>query len=216
MHHQDTHDTFRHLSQLPQARFAVRVGALQQRFLRRRFVRRVAAPRRQHRSLQRAPVRKRERPRVWVLFFRKDVHFVEVLRGLHLGLPAGEEQNTRHRGGHDAAEALHGFSGDDVGTRFDFRADPARDHVGFQDHALHHHAVRVELGEHGLQDAFRHLLAHLDVVVAVRQDLRLDDGDEARLLADGGVSWKYPFEKYTLSCLDGSATSDFLLRTPIL
>ena len=29
-----------------------------------------------------------------------------MLRGLHLGLPAGEEQNTRHRGGHDAAETL--------------------------------------------------------------------------------------------------------------
>lgn len=66
------------------------------------------------------------------------------------------------------------------------------DHVGLEEAALEEDVVVVEGLEDGGEHAFSDLLADLDGVVSVLEDLGFDDGNEAVLLADGSVTSETP------------------------
>ena len=56
-------------------------------------------------------------------------------------------------------------------------------HVGFQDHAFQRDALNAQFLKRLVQNALGHLIAAVDVVIAVHQDFRLDDRDDLRGLA---------------------------------
>mmetsp|Transcript_9116 Transcript_9116/g.41379 ORF Transcript_9116/g.41379 Transcript_9116/m.41379 type:complete len:286 (+) Transcript_9116:765-1622(+) len=173
-------------SALPEGRLGVGLRHPQQRRLRRGHVSLGADPRLQARRLQRSAVRKRKRPRILFHIGSSFVHEVQVRGGVILALPAREEEDTR-----DRRRARPSKRGDRRVRHLTPRrlrsVAAARHHVGLEDHALEHHLVLHERREHRVEHALGHLRALLDAVRAVRQDLRLDDGHEAVLLADGGV-----------------------------
>ena len=61
-------------------------------------------------------------------------------------------------------------------------------HARLEQHGFERDALPVQRMEDGMQDLLGDLAAAFDRVVAVDQHLGLDDGNEALLLADGGVA----------------------------
>merc|ERR1711869_135856 len=116
------------------------------------------------------------------------VHRVQVERGLHLGLPAREEEHDPDGGGHAAVEHLQGVVGDDLGGQLGARVRAGGHHGGLQEDALEHDVLVREALEDLGPGLGGDLEGGVDVVLAVEQDLGLDDGDKAVLLADGGVA----------------------------
>ena len=110
--------------------------------------------------------------------------------GLLVGLPAGQERDARHRGRHAALEQANGFLRDlfDAGLLAALLAGDR--HVGLQDHAFQRHALHAQFLERLVEHALRHLVAAVDVVVAVHQHFRLDDRHDLRLLAQRRVARK--------------------------
>lgn len=65
-----------------------------------------------------------------------------------------------------------------------------KDHVRLEEAALKENLVEVEFSEDSAQHLFSDLLAFLSRVGTVREDFRLDNGDETVLLADKSVFGK--------------------------
>src|SRR5690348_86367 len=98
---------FQVLLPLPQCRKAVHPGAMREGALGGRDVLGLAAPRLLRGGLQGAPIREGELP--WQ---RPElVHGVEMGGRLFVGLAAGEERDTGHRGRHAGLEQPHGLLG---------------------------------------------------------------------------------------------------------
>jgi len=85
-------------------------------------------------------------------------------------------------------EGLHGNLGDGGRVRLVLGIDTRDGHGGLQQGALEEHAVVLELRVHGREHTLLDASGRGKVVVAIDEDLRLDDGDEARLLADARVA----------------------------
>jgi DNA-binding beta-propeller fold protein YncE len=115
------------------------------------------------------------------------VHGAETGAGLLAGLSAGEEGDAGNGCWDSAKECVHGCAGDffiAVLMRGIFAGD---DHVGFEDHAFEEDALGNELVEDRVEGGFSDSGAALEGMVAVHQDFGFDDGDEAGLLAEGGI-----------------------------
>ncbi|GIX65846.1 amino acid adenylation domain-containing protein [Babesia caballi] len=143
-----------------------------------------AVPGLQNGGLEGAAVREAEAPGVCVAL----VDLVEVASGQGLGLAAGQEHYAGESGGHRAAKRAGGEEPDRLRGWLLLAVNTLSHHVGLEEGALEQHLVVAEGLEDGGQHALRHLGAHLDGVVAVGQNLGLDDGHQAVLLADGGVA----------------------------
>ncbi|GMS91026.1 hypothetical protein PENTCL1PPCAC_13201, partial [Pristionchus entomophagus] len=115
---------------------------------------------------------------------------VEISGGVQLALSSREEGDAWNGGGHSSSEGLHGRQTDILVRGLLGRALTGRDHVRLEEGALQ---VDVVIGKR-LVDEGQHLLGDLlcsgQVVISVAQHLRLDDGHEAGLLTDRGVSGK--------------------------
>merc|ERR1719213_793386 len=81
-----------------------------------------------------------------------------------------------------------GVVGDDLGGQLGARVRAGGHHGGLQEDALEHDVLVREALEDLGPGIGGDLEGGVDVVLAVEQDLGLDDGDEAVLLADGGVA----------------------------
>ena len=140
-------------------------------------------PRLERALLQRAPEGEGQAPR---LLAHQLVHGVQVERGLLLTLSPRKEHDGRHGGGHRPLERPHGVLGHH-GRRHLGRVRPGGHHVGLQQGAFQEHVVVVERLVHGGQHLLCDGSTDLDAVGPVDEDLRLDDGYEAVLLANDGV-----------------------------
>ena len=143
----------------------------------------VTSPRLEHGVLQRARVREGHVPGV-----RGLVHGVQVEGGVELGEAAGEEHDAGSGGGHARVEhaqgvvrhLLRGVARGAVGA--------GADHGGLEQHALEGNVVVREVLERLSPHPGGNLEGLVDAVLAVEQDLGLDNGHEAGILHDGGVA----------------------------
>lgn len=161
------------------------LGSLQELGLSGSNVAIVSAPSGQDRRLQSAPVAESQSPRLLPAVL---VNSVEINRRLLLGLPARQERDSGYGSGYVTLQ-----SGDrcmrDVSGRVLGRARlPGGDHVRFQQRSLQENVMvgqrLVDERENRLGD----LLGAVQVVIAVGEDLGLDDRDDAVHLADRGVT----------------------------
>mmetsp|Transcript_27017 Transcript_27017/g.61992 ORF Transcript_27017/g.61992 Transcript_27017/m.61992 type:complete len:441 (-) Transcript_27017:20-1342(-) len=145
----------------------------------------LASPDLNARRLQRTRVGEREREGALAVEL---VDLVEVDGGILLRDAAREEGDAGHGGGQAAVEGLHGHLGDGLRVGLVLALDARHGHRGLEERALEEDAVLAQLLVHGGEDALLHARGGGDVVGAVDEDLRLDDRDEAALLADARVA----------------------------
>ena len=116
------------------------------------------------------------------------VHRVEVRRRVLVGLAARQEDDARHRRRHVLHVALERPLGDLFVAGAARGLVPGEDHVRLQQRPEDVDALVEQLGVDRVEDAARHVVAALDRVCAVLQDLRLDDRHDAGLLAERCVA----------------------------
>ncbi|CAN7987442.1 unnamed protein product [Ixodes pacificus] len=123
------------------------------------------------------------------LLARVLVDGVQVHGGLLLGLPAGQEGClTGHGGRHGPLQGGDGGPGNVSRGVLLGAALACGDHVGLEQGALQVDVVVVEGLVHRRQDLLSHLLGPVQVVVAVREHLRLHNWHNATLRNPGGVA----------------------------
>ena len=108
--------------------------------------------------------------------------------GVHIRLPARQEGNAWHRGRHAIGQALHGHLGHFLAARLRGAIRAGNDHVGFQDRAFQHHALIEQFRIKALQSELGHLVAAVDIMVAIHDDFRLHDGNNVRFLAQHRIA----------------------------
>ncbi len=167
-------------------RRAVARRAMDERLLRVGDVFGAALPDLERRLLDRARIRERDRPRR-----RGGVPRVDRVqpRGRELRrLAAGQERDPGHLVRHGPQKARDGRVGDRVDVLLRRRRESGQHHVRLQQHPVERDALRGELREDGVERRARHLVAARERMVAVHQDLRLDDRHDAGLLAERRVA----------------------------
>ena len=168
----------------PPSRQAVHARPVRQRSLPGRHVRGIAAPCLERRGLQRAPVRERQLPRV-----RPDpVHLVQVDGRILVRLTAGQEDDAGDVRGTFALRTADGRLRDLDRSRLR-RAALRRDHhVHLEERAGEVDPRVGELRVERAEGPAGRVLARLDRVRAVHQDLRLDDRHDVGLLTERRVA----------------------------
>jgi hypothetical protein len=120
------------------------------------------------------------------------VHDGEVDGSLLLAHATGKESDTGNGSGHSALEGLDGPLADVLGLDTLLAVSAGDGHGGLEEGSLKVNSVLraglVNLSENLLLDGG----GPLDAVVAVHENLRLDDGHEASLLAGAGIAGKTP------------------------
>ena len=140
------------------------------------------------RLLEGLPIRERNVPRQRGVEL---VHGVEVDRRVFLvvhvqwHLPAVEE-NAGQGGRYRALEGRDGQSGDLLGSCL-WTLQTVLDHVGLEETSLQVYVVVGERLKLGCQDFLRGFRAGVDVVAAVRDNLRLHDRDKSLRLANQSI-----------------------------
>ena len=115
---------------------------------------------------------------------RDAVHSGSVDRGVLLGLSTGEEGHTGHSGRHSAVERLYSRVRNVLRRVLLGALETGRDHVGLEQCAFEEDVVVAERLVDGREHLLGDALACLQVVLAVRKDLWLDDWNYAILLSD--------------------------------
>ena len=108
--------------------------------------------------------------------------------GVDLRLTPGEKGHARHGHREGALEHGDGRHGNLLRGVLLGAAVSREDHVGLEEGALQVHVVVAQRLVHGCEDLLASDHAGLEVVVPVRQDLRLHDGSEPVQLTDAGVA----------------------------
>merc|ERR1719424_367347 len=169
---------------LARGRLAVGLGAGVELLLGRVDVLRLAAPGLDAGALERARVGEGE---ARLRLARELVDLVEVDGRVLLGDTAREERDAGHAAGHAALQRADGGGRDGGRVRLVRAVDAGDDHGGLEEGPLEEDAVLLDLLVDGGEDALLRDGRLLDGVAPVEQDLGLDDGDEAGLLADARV-----------------------------
>ena len=157
---------------------SVGASALDELVLALADVLRLAFPRLKDRLLKSASVAERERPRSQR---RHLVDGVQVERGVLLRLTAGQEDHARHSGRHGASQRCHRSDSVLLVCVLNRTRLAGGDHVGLEQSALQVDVVVAERLVDGGEHLLGHVLASLERVVAVGQDLRLNDGHQTVL-----------------------------------
>ena len=113
---------------------------------------------------------------------------VEEDAGVLLGEAATEEGDAGHGGRDGSLQGLDGQAGDVRGGRLLGAVDASHCHGGLEQGPLEQDAALLQLLVGDGHDALLDGGGGLNVVDPVDEDLGLDDGDEAGLLADAGVA----------------------------
>jgi hypothetical protein len=147
----------------------------------------LATPRLQNGLLESAAVGEGECPRLLGI---DGIDGVERERCVLLRHTARKESNAGDRGRDSVLKDTDSGAGNvlvgaGLGSR---RGLTSTDHVGLEEGALKENVVLREGGVLGCKHSLGDGRGDLDGVGAVHEDLRLDDGDEAVHLADGGVA----------------------------
>mmetsp|Transcript_22639 Transcript_22639/g.70870 ORF Transcript_22639/g.70870 Transcript_22639/m.70870 type:complete len:443 (+) Transcript_22639:533-1861(+) len=116
------------------------------------------------------------------------VDFREVDGGVFFRDAAGQEGDAGDGGGEAALQGAHGELGDLGRICLVGAVDAGHGHGGLDDGALEEDAVLLEALVDGGHDAFLDPGRGVEIVVAVDEDLGLDDGDETAVLADASVA----------------------------
>ncbi|GIL45396.1 hypothetical protein Vafri_2646, partial [Volvox africanus] len=162
---------------LAELSIGVRLGALEERSLGDWNVLSLALPRLQDSVLKGAGIRERHVPWVGLL-----VHGVQVQGRLKLRLAAGQEHDARHGRRHTAAQHLQGVLGN-LGRAGPVGAVSAwGNHGGLQQNTLEHDLVVGHVLEGLRPDRLLDLKAAVDVMLAVQQNLRLDNWHQTSVL----------------------------------
>ena len=116
------------------------------------------------------------------------VHLVEVHGGIDVGLTARQEDDAGDVRGHVLVQDPERRLGDLHGTGLRRGAGARQHHVHLEERARQVDAMLRELRVQRAQRPGGRRPARLDRVVAVHQDLRLHDRDDAGLLAERRVA----------------------------
>ena len=170
---------------LAQSGEAVTASTMEQGILGGFHVLLLSLPRLQHARLEGTAVGEREPPGLCRLV---GVDGVKVDGGDNLRLASGEEGDPGDCNGEGALERGDGRGCNVLGGVLLGAADSREHHVRFEEGALQVDVVVAESLVDGCEGPLGRIDAGLEVVVAVRQDLRLHDGAEAVHLADAGVA----------------------------
>src|ERR671916_2026939 len=142
------------------------------------------------------------------------VHRVQVRGRVLAALAAGEQDDAGHRRRHAAQEALDRVPGDVLDRSLLGGVLAVDDEVRLQERPFQMYALLVEGGVGALERPLVDLEGALDGVVAVYEDLGLDDGHEAGLLREGRVEGQGAGVR--LDALDrGYAVADGDARPPL-
>jgi len=118
------------------------------------------------------------------------VHGVQVHGSLEFGLTTGQEHDTGDGGGDAAVEHLQGIVSDLLSTSAALALGTRGNHGRLEEDTLKENAVISHifkgLGPSHLSD----LKSAVNVVVTIKENLGLDNGDETRILGNGGVTGK--------------------------
>jgi hypothetical protein len=119
------------------------------------------------------------------------VDSVKVKASILLRLATGEEHDSGNSGDVSASEYTSGRFSDLLTARFRTGVvSSGSDHVGLDDSSLNNKSVSLHLRHNTSKELFRDSLAFLKSVVAIKADLRLDDGYKAVILGDSGIDSK--------------------------
>jgi len=134
--------------------------------------------------LQRAPVGERQLPGE----ASDTVHLVETARRLLIAHPPGQEHDPGHLRRHVRPQDPDRRLRDRAIVVLHRVALAGHDHVDLQQRAGQLDPVRIELAIQRVQGPAGGVLARREIVVAVHQDLGLDDRHDVGLLAQGRVA----------------------------
>lgn len=137
-------------------------------------------------GLKGAAVREREGP--WASDGSDLVHFVEVESGLLLRLSTREEHDSAKGRWDSSGEGAHGVPGNLFSGGLNWALSSLSDHVRLEEATLEEHVVLIERLHASGENALSDLSADLNGVVAVSEDLGLNNGSEAVLLTDSSIA----------------------------
>lgn len=118
------------------------------------------------------------------------VHGVQVHSSLEFGLTTGQEHDTGDCGGNAAAEHLQGVVSNLLGTSTALALSTGGDHGRFKEDTLEENVVISEVLEGLGPSALSDLKSAVNVVVTIKENLGLDNGDKTRVLGNGGITGK--------------------------
>lgn len=116
------------------------------------------------------------------------VDSVKVKAGVLLRLSSREEHDSRNSGHVSASEHASGGFSNLLTARFRTSVVSSRsDHVGLDDSSLNNKSVSLHLRHNTSKELLRDSFTFLKSVVAIKADLRLDNGYETVILGNTSI-----------------------------
>ena len=166
---------------LSKSSLSVRLAPLEEGNLGSGDVGLVTLPDLEHSGLESATIRERHGPGPGGVNL---VDGIQVHGGLLLALTSRKEGDTGNGSGHSPLEGSHGRLGDFVGRVLLGALRARADHVGLKEGSLKIQSVQLAPGIGGDQDTLSGGDGSREIVVAIHEDLWLNDGHKAVNLGD--------------------------------